>query len=147
MFAYTNLKRHAGTERSKGGDEKKIGEVTAREMAVTGIDWDFSPTLAVVRDDRWGRTYEGFSEDPEIVRAYAGMMVEGLQGVPGSPDFLGASHVIATAKHFVGDGGTDLTIREDSPRALRRQGASPTLPGRRFSTPAGPGSRGDPAWA
>jgi beta-glucosidase len=86
---------------------KKIGEVTAREMAVTGIDWDFSPTLAVVRDDRWGRTYEGFSEDPEIVRAYAGKMVEGLQGEPGSADFLGAGRVIATAKHFVGDGGTD----------------------------------------
>ena len=86
---------------------KKIGEVTAREMAVTGIDWDFSPTLAVVRDDRWGRTYEGFSEDPEIVRVYAGKMVEGLQGVPGAPGFLGPGHVIATAKHFVGDGGTD----------------------------------------
>jgi len=86
---------------------KKIGEVTAREMAVTGIDWDFSPTLAVVRDDRWGRTYEGFAEDPEVVRTYAGKMVEGLQGVPGTPDFLGPGHVIATAKHFVGDGGTD----------------------------------------
>ena len=85
---------------------KKIGEVTAREMQVTGIDWDFSPTLAVVRDDRWGRTYEGFSEDPEVVRSYAGKMVEGLQGTPGTPDFLGPGHVIATAKHFVGDGGT-----------------------------------------
>jgi beta-glucosidase len=85
---------------------KKIGEVTAREMAITGIDWDFSPTLAVVRDDRWGRTYEGFSEDPEIVRSYAGKMVEGLQGVPGTPEFLGTGKVIATAKHFVGDGGT-----------------------------------------
>jgi beta-glucosidase len=85
---------------------EKIGEVTAREMAITGIDWDFSPTLAVVRDDRWGRTYEGFSEDPEIVRSYAGMMVRGLQGVPGTPEFLGPGKVIATAKHFVGDGGT-----------------------------------------
>ena len=85
---------------------KKIGEVTAREMTITGIDWDFSPTLAVVRDDRWGRTYEGFSEDPEVVRAYAGKMVEGLQGTPGTPEFLGAGRVIATAKHFVGDGGT-----------------------------------------
>jgi beta-glucosidase len=85
---------------------RRIGEVTAIEMAVTGIDWDFSPTLAVVRDDRWGRTYEGFSEDPEIVRSYAGAMVEGLQGRPGTPDFLGPGRVIATAKHFVGDGGT-----------------------------------------
>lgn len=85
---------------------RKIGEVTAREMAVTGLDWDFSPTLAVVRDDRWGRTYEGFSEDPEIVRGYAAAMVEGLQGRAGTSEFMGAGRVIATAKHFVGDGGT-----------------------------------------
>lgn len=85
---------------------RKIGEVTAREMVVTGIDWDFSPTLAVVRDDRWGRTYEGFSEDPEIVRSYAGHMVEGLQGRADGAEFMGPGRVIATAKHFVGDGGT-----------------------------------------
>nr|WP_294170176.1 exo 1,3/1,4-beta-D-glucan glucohydrolase [uncultured Sphingomonas sp.] len=85
---------------------RRIGEVTAREMAVTGIDWTFAPTLAVVRDDRWGRTYEGFSEDPEIVASYAGALVEGLQGRPGTPEFLGAGRVFATAKHFVGDGGT-----------------------------------------
>ncbi|WP_300974951.1 exo 1,3/1,4-beta-D-glucan glucohydrolase [Sphingomonas sp. LHG3406-1] len=85
---------------------RKIGEVTAREMVVTGIDWDFSPTLAVVRDDRWGRAYEGFSEDPAIVRAFAGPMVEGLQGRPGTREFMGPGRVIATAKHFVGDGGT-----------------------------------------
>ena len=85
---------------------KRIGEVTAKEMAATGFDWDFSPTLAVVRDDRWGRIYEGFSEDPSIVRSFAGKMVEGLQGVAGTKEFLGPGHVIATAKHFVGDGGT-----------------------------------------
>ena len=85
---------------------RRIGEVTALEMVVTGLDWDFSPTLAVVRDDRWGRTYEGFSEDPAIVRDYAGAMVEGLQGQAGTPGFLGAGKVISTAKHFVGDGGT-----------------------------------------
>jgi beta-glucosidase len=85
---------------------RRIGEVTAREMAVTGIDWTFAPTLAVVRDDRWGRTYEGFSEDPEIVAAYADDLVEGLQGRAGTPEFLGPGRVFATAKHFVGDGGT-----------------------------------------
>jgi beta-glucosidase len=101
----------------------KIGEVTAREMALTGIDWDFSPTLAVVRDDRWGRTYEGFSEDPEIVRSYAGRMVEGLQGTPGTPGFLGAGKVISSAKHFVGDGGTaggkDQGDNPSTPEQLR----------------------------
>lgn len=85
---------------------RRIGEVTAREMVATGFDWDFSPTLAVVRDDRWGRTYEGFSEEPEVVRSYAGQVIEGLQGVAGTPAFMGPGKVIATAKHFVGDGGT-----------------------------------------
>ena len=85
---------------------KRIGQVTAEEMVATGFDWDFSPTLAVVRDDRWGRTYEGFSEDPSVVRTYAGKMVEGLQGRAGTADFLGPRHVMSSAKHFVGDGGT-----------------------------------------
>lgn len=85
---------------------KKIGEITAREIAVTGLDWDFSPTVAVVRDDRWGRTYESYAEDPDIVRTYAGKMVEGLQGVAATPEFLDQHHIIATAKHFLGDGGT-----------------------------------------
>jgi len=89
---------------------QRIGEATAREVAATGIDWNFAPTLAVVRDDRWGRTYEGYSEDPEIVRQYADRMVMGLQGRASSPDFLGASHVVATAKHFLGDGGTDQGV-------------------------------------
>jgi len=86
---------------------RKIGEATAIEVAVTGIPWTFAPTLAVVRDDRWGRTYEGYSEDPEIVRSYAGEMVLGLQGEPGSDGFLGDGRVLATAKHFLGDGGTE----------------------------------------
>jgi len=74
---------------------RRIGEITAAEMAVTGIDWSFSPVVAVARDDRWGRTYESYSEDPELVRACAAKMVEGLQ-----------PRVVATAKHFLGDGGT-----------------------------------------
>jgi beta-glucosidase len=85
---------------------RRIGEITAIEMRATGLDWNFGPTVAVVRDDRWGRTYEGYSEDPEVVRACAAAMVLGLQGAPGSLDFLDAKHVIATAKHFLGDGGT-----------------------------------------
>jgi beta-glucosidase len=84
----------------------RIGEITATEIAVTGLDWDFSPTLAVVRDDRWGRTYESYSEHPELVHTYAGRMVEGLQGVANTSDFLANTRVIATAKHFIADGGT-----------------------------------------
>ena len=85
---------------------RRVGEVTAIEMRVTGIDWTFAPTLAVVRDDRWGRTYEGFGERPEIAASYAGPLVEGLQGRIGDRDWLKNGHVIATAKHFLGDGGT-----------------------------------------
>jgi beta-glucosidase len=59
---------------------RKIGEITAREVRVTGLDWSFGPTLAVVRDIRWGRSYESYSEDPEIVRRYAAAMLVGLQG-------------------------------------------------------------------
>lgn len=83
----------------------EIARVTATEVMVTGIDWVFAPTVATVRDDRWGRTYEGYSEDPDIVKAYASAIVEGLQGTP-EDDFLGDNRVISTVKHFVGDGGT-----------------------------------------
>jgi len=85
---------------------REIGRITAIETRVTGADWTFAPTLAVVRDDRWGRTYEGYSEDTEVVTQYATAMIEGLQGKPGGADFLRGAHVIATAKHFLGDGGT-----------------------------------------
>ncbi len=89
---------------------ERIGAVTAIEVAATGLDWTFAPTVAVVRDDRWGRTYEGYSEDPEIVTAFAARMTLGLQGKPGTPAFLDANHIVATAKHFIGDGGTDRGV-------------------------------------
>ncbi|MDC0707181.1 exo 1,3/1,4-beta-D-glucan glucohydrolase [Stigmatella sp. ncwal1] len=84
---------------------KRIGEVTASEVARTGIDWAFGPTVAVVRDDRWGRTYEGYSEDPQIVAAYAGKITEGLQGQLGK-DAKSGEKVAASVKHFLGDGAT-----------------------------------------
>ncbi|EDL48765.1 glycoside hydrolase family 3 protein [Erythrobacter sp. SD-21] len=89
---------------------RRIGEATAAEIEVTGIDWNFSPTVAVARDDRWGRTYESYSEDPAIVAPLGAALVEGLQGRKGDPDRLGAGHVIATAKHFFGDGGTEQGV-------------------------------------
>ncbi len=85
---------------------RRIGEITAVEMSVTGINWSFSPVVAVTRDDRWGRTYETYSEDPRIVGAAAAKFIEGLQGTPRAGDFLAPGKVIATAKHFLGDGGT-----------------------------------------
>ena len=85
---------------------RKIGEVTALETAAAGLDWTFAPTLAVVQDDRWGRTYESYGEEPEIAADYAGAMIEGVQGRVGTKDFLAPNHLIATTKHFLGDGGT-----------------------------------------
>lgn len=86
---------------------RRIGEVTATETRVTGQDWIFAPVVAVARDDRWGRTYESYSESPEVVRSYAPALVDGIQGIPGAADFLRGGHMLATAKHFVGDGGTE----------------------------------------
>ena len=89
---------------------RRIGEATAREVAVTGVDWTFAPTIAVVRDDRWGRTFESYSEDPEIVAAYAREMIKGIQGEKNSDAFLDGRHLVSAAKHFVGDGGTTRGI-------------------------------------
>jgi beta-glucosidase len=81
---------------------KQAARITAIEVAATGLDWTFSPCIAVPRDERWGRTYEGFSEQPELVAAMAAAAVEGYQG-----DTLADSlSIIACAKHYVGDGGT-----------------------------------------
>ena len=112
----------------------EIGRVTSLEMLATGLDWTFAPTIAVVRNDRWGRTYEGYSEDPRIVAAYAPRIVEGIQGVLGSEEFLDENRMIATAKHFVGDGGTfngvdqgDNRAREDQLREIHAAGYPPAI--------------------
>jgi beta-glucosidase len=85
---------------------KRIGQVTAAEVAATGIDWTFAPTVAVVRDVRWGRSYESYSESPDLVAQYAPAMVEGLQGERGTPEFMSPGHTLSSVKHFLGDGGT-----------------------------------------
>ena len=85
---------------------REIGRITAVETRVTGMEWTFAPTVAVPQDDRWGRTYEGYSESPAVVAQLAPAMVEGLQGKAGSAEFLDARHVMTTVKHFLGDGGT-----------------------------------------
>jgi beta-glucosidase len=79
----------------------RIGRATAAQVRSTGISWVFAPTLAVVQNPRWGRTYESYSSDPAQVRAYAEAIVRGLQGQIGS-----STSVLATAKHWIGDGGT-----------------------------------------
>lgn len=88
-----------------------VGRIAAREMASTGVDWTFAPCVAVARDERWGRSYESYGETPELQRLLAGPQVWGFQGLD-----LGRTHVVATAKHFIGDGGT--TWGTGAPRFL-----------------------------
>ncbi len=89
---------------------RRIGQVTAEESAASGIDWAFGPTLAVPQDVRWGRAYEGYSEDPALVRSYAGEMIRGLQGDVAAGHLLQKGRVAASAKHFLADGGTRAGI-------------------------------------
>jgi beta-glucosidase len=83
---------------------EEIARITAREVRASGIQWAFAPSVAVPRDIRWGRTYEGFSEDPAIVALLGTAAVRGLQGA----DLSGEESVAACAKHFIGDGGTEF---------------------------------------
>jgi beta-glucosidase len=81
---------------------EKIARITAKEVRATGINWTFAPCVTVARDDRWGRTYEGFGETPELARTLGEAAVRGLQGT----DLSDPLSVLACAKHFAGDGGT-----------------------------------------
>lgn len=84
----------------------RVARATARELLATNVHWNFAPAVSVPRDIRWGRTYEGFSEDTELVSALGAAYVRGLQG----PDVVGdggvTPRVLASVKHFLGDGGT-----------------------------------------
>ena len=83
---------------------REVGEATAAEVRATGIPWSFGPCVCVARDERWGRTYESFGEDPALVSRME-TIIDGLQGhgrAPITPD-----HVLATAKHYAGDGDTE----------------------------------------
>lgn len=81
---------------------EQVSRITAREMRATGIHWTFAPCVTVPRDDRWGRVYEGFSEDPELVKVLGEAAVRGLQG----EDLSHPLSVLACSKHYLGDGGT-----------------------------------------
>ncbi|MBT2676961.1 glycoside hydrolase family 3 C-terminal domain-containing protein [Streptomyces sp. ISL-14] len=85
----------------------RAGAVTAAETRATGVSWDFAPCLCVTRDDRWGRAYESFGEDPALVGAME-TVIQGLQGRPDGRDLDRGDKVLATAKHFVADGGTEF---------------------------------------
>ncbi|MGW1589171.1 glycoside hydrolase family 3 N-terminal domain-containing protein [Streptomyces sp. NPDC002386] len=88
------------------GLAERTGAVTAAEVRATGIPWDFAPCLCVSRDERWGRSYESFGEDPALVESME-TVIQGLQGRADGRDLSRGDKVLATAKHFVGDGGTE----------------------------------------
>lgn len=85
---------------------RRIGEITAIQVRASGMDWTFSPSLSVVRNDRWGRTYEGFSEDPKLVSELGRQTILGYQGDLSKTGRMGPDHIMATAKHYLADGGT-----------------------------------------
>ena len=87
---------------------RRIAKVTAAEVRATGIQWTFAPCVAVPRDIRWGRTYEGFSENPALTAALGLAAVQGLQGDRMDGDLA----ALACAKHFVGDGGTEFRMEK-----------------------------------
>jgi len=114
---------------------EKIAQVTAHELTVSGHDWTFAPTLAVPQDLRWGRSYEGFSENPEIVKSYSDRIVIGLQGNFNDEDFMGEGRVISSAKHFLADGATekgvdqgDALISESELREIHAAGYYGAIP-------------------
>jgi beta-glucosidase len=80
----------------------RIGRATAEELVATGVHWNFAPTIAIPQDLRWGRTYEGYSQDPQWVAKLGAAYIRGLQGESLSEPLS----VLATAKHYLGDGGT-----------------------------------------
>lgn len=81
---------------------KQAAQITAAEVSGTGIDWTFSPCIAVALDERWGRTYESFSENVELVSIFSEAEVTGYQG----DDLSAPGAILSCAKHFAGDGGT-----------------------------------------
>jgi beta-glucosidase len=92
---------------------EQIGRITADEVRATGINWTFAPCVTVPQDERWGRAYEGYSEDPAIVAELGAAAVRGLQG----SDLANPMSVLACAKHYMGDGGTTFGTGMPAPQA------------------------------
>ena len=104
---------------------REVEHVTAIETRATGPQWAFAPCLCVARDDRWGRTYESFGEDPRLV-AMMETAIDGFQGAHAA-GLAQPDHVLATAKHFAGDGDTEYgTGRRNDRRLHDRPGHRPS---------------------
>ncbi|KAI4305206.1 hypothetical protein L6164_028588 [Bauhinia variegata] len=119
IYGATIFPHNIGLGASRDADlAERIGAATALEVRASGTHYTFAPCVAVCKDPRWGRCYESYSEDTEVVRKMTSI-VSGLQGQPpeghprGYPFVAGRNNVIACAKHFVGDGGTDNGVNEE----------------------------------
>ena len=116
---------------------EKIASITAHELTVSGHDWTFAPTLAVPQDLRWGRSYEGFSENPDLVKSYGDRIVIGLQGEFGSENFMGDGRVISSAKHFLADGATENGVDQGDALITEKELSKVHAAGYYSSIPAG----------
>ncbi|MET7991190.1 glycoside hydrolase family 3 N-terminal domain-containing protein [Amycolatopsis sp. NPDC005232] len=114
---------------------EKIGRATAEEVSGTGIDWDFAPCLCVARNDRWGRTYESFGEVPQLATEMTSI-ITGLQG----RSLGGPASVLATAKHYVGDGGTTGGVNEGNTQLSEQELRAIHLPPFKEAVKRGVGS-------
>lgn len=90
----------------------RIGQIVAQEVRATGINWTFAPTMGNPQNERWGRYYECFGENIDLVTKMSQAYIKGLQGVLGSDDYLSSLHVAATAKHYIGEGYTKDGINQ-----------------------------------
>lgn len=92
------------------GNEKlveKVGQAVAEEVRATGVNWTFAPTLGIPHNERWGRTYEAFGENTELVAKMGEAYIKGLQGENPARTLKRDDKVIATAKHYIGEGITE----------------------------------------
>jgi beta-glucosidase len=104
LYGATLFPKNIGLGATRDPDlVERIGQATAEEVLATGIRWNFAPVVAVPQDIRWGRTYEGYSENTELVSLLGAAYLKGLQNSPASGP---AINILAAPKHFIGDGGT-----------------------------------------
>ena len=115
---------------------EEASRITAAEMAATGMHWNFAPCVAVPQDERWGRTYEGFGESPALVAELGAAAVRGLQG----ENLSYPSHVLATAKHYLADGGTTSGVDQGNAQIDEAALRAVHLPGYQAAIKAGVGS-------
>jgi beta-glucosidase len=109
LYGATVFPQEIGLGATRDADlVKRIGQATAEELLATGIPWNFAPMIAATQDIRWGRTFECFSEDATLVTELGTAYLQGLQAIPEAFSCRDQREifVLATPKHFLGDGGT-----------------------------------------